>query len=148
MKRWGLVILILAFIPFICSCSEDEKKAAKPPVQEKKIQEGVSPAASPATTDWARQKEEFEKKARATLAELGKQTEAMKDKIAAAGADTKEKLAAQYKELTEKEGALSKKLDELKTATAETWEKIKTEIEAGIEYLQNVMKKETPKEKP
>ena len=139
MKRWAMVILVLAFVPFMWGCAE-EKKAEKAPVPEKKVQEDVKPVTPPAI-DWAKHKEEFEKKARATLDELAQKTEELKDKIATAGAETKDKLIEQYKELTEKKGALNKKLDELKTATAETWEKIKAEIETGMENLQNALKK-------
>ena len=146
MKKWTLLGLLLAFVTFAWGCQQEEKKAAQGSGQEKKVQE-VKPAAPAMAPDWAQQKEEFEKKAQAALDELSKKTAEMKDKIAATGGEAKEKLTAKYQELTDKEGGLRKKLDELKSATADTWEKTKAEVEAGIEYLKNTLKKATSEEK-
>ncbi len=81
------------------------------------------------------QKQEFQKKMEAELADLSKRISELKTKADTAKQEASASLEAKIAELKRKQQDLQNKLPELKAATSSAWEKVKTQVDAGMEDL-------------
>ncbi len=84
------------------------------------------------------QKDEFQKKAEATLKELNRKLEELKSKAVELQGATKKEFDQQWGNLKKKQEIANKRLEKLKSASDKTWEDLKSKTDSAIKELEKL----------
>ncbi len=105
---------------------------------------GVSTSAPlrAAESKLAETKDEYAKKARVELDELGRKIDALETKAKDAGADVREGMDAKLKALKARRKTASKDLAKLKRASGKAWTGLKAGVDKGIAEMKEELGKE------
>ncbi len=84
------------------------------------------------------QKDEYQKKAEATLKELNRKVEELKSKAVELQGDAKKEFDQQLKNLKKKQQTANRRLDKLKSASDKTWQDLKSKTDSAMKELEKL----------
>jgi len=121
--------LVLAVGQGLCYAQDEDK--ISPEVIKKQAEKTLESAKK----FTLQQKEEYQKKAEAELADLGKRIGELKDKAAEAKGDALTALEARIAELKGKQKAAEDRLKDLRASSAQAWQDMKTGLDGALNEL-------------
>jgi len=131
------VVLALLISVLVCggfqvnSLAADKQGTASP----EQVKQQAQQALETAKQYTMQEKEEYQKKIEAQLADLSKQIEGLKGKAKAAKQEMAAQLEAQLAEFKKQEQEVAKKLPELRSATSKAWGEVKGALDGAMDDL-------------